>query len=221
MDARHSSPPAESRTRQRNRERILHAARNLLVERPEASMEEIADAAGVARRTLYGHFQTREALILSLTGFAGDVFLERLGDISRFDAMPPDEALVAIAVHAWRFGHHMRFLLAIARRSSDDALLRSLEPVGIITSGILARGQASGIFAGHLPPDVLARVLQTQCMALLEMTTEQGWQGSERVATLAMLLTVGVPVASAAQIVARLAHDDGKEPGCSSDGLSP
>lgn len=213
MDACHSSLPAESRTRQRNRERILHAARNLLVEKPEASMEEIADAAGVARRTLYGHFQTREALILSLTGFAGDVLLERLGDISRFDAMPPEEALAAIAVHAWRLGHHMRFLLAIAHRSSDGALLRSLEPVSRVTSGILARGQKSGVFASHLPPDVLARVLQTQCMALLEMTTEQGWQGSERAVSLATLLAVGVPVASAAQIAARLAHDDGTEPG--------
>lgn len=217
MDTRQPSPRAESRTRQRNRERILHAARDLLVERPEASMEEIADAAGVARRTLYGHFQTREALILSLVGFAGDVLLDRLGDISRFDAMPPEEALAAIAVHAWRLGHHMRFLLAIARRSSDGALLRSLEPVSRVTSGILARGQTSGVFASHLPPDVLARVLQTQCMALLEMTTEQGWQGSERVATLAVLLTAGVPAASAAQIAARLAHDGRKEPGCPSD----
>lgn len=104
----------------------------------------------------------------------------------------------------------MPALLAIARRSSSNGtLLRSLEPVSTITAAILARGQASGVFAGHLPPHVLARVLQTQCMALLEMTAEQGWHGSERVATLAVLLTAGVPAASAARIAAQIADDDG------------
>jgi len=50
----------------RNRERILTAARAALAETSSASLSAIAKAAGVGFGTLYRHFPTREALVLTL-----------------------------------------------------------------------------------------------------------------------------------------------------------
>ena len=47
----------------RNVEKILEAAVACPSRKPEASVSEIAQAAGVRRVTLYGHFSSREALV--------------------------------------------------------------------------------------------------------------------------------------------------------------
>ena len=49
-----------------NREGILDAARNTLATDPHASVDVIARSAGLSRRTLYGHFDDRDALIREL-----------------------------------------------------------------------------------------------------------------------------------------------------------
>ena len=53
---------AESATRARTREAIIHAAVTVLVHRPEASLAEIALAAQVSRSTLHRHFADRAEL---------------------------------------------------------------------------------------------------------------------------------------------------------------
>ena len=47
----------------RNIEAIIDAATRLLAVDPDASVNEIAKAAGVGRVTLYGHFESRTALV--------------------------------------------------------------------------------------------------------------------------------------------------------------
>jgi AcrR family transcriptional regulator len=51
---------------QRNRERILEVAYAALSADPEASLNSIAKQAGIGAGTLYRHFPTREALVLTL-----------------------------------------------------------------------------------------------------------------------------------------------------------
>lgn len=49
-----------------NKDRILDAARDLLMSDPSASLNSVAKAAGVGAGTLYRHFPNRESLVLAL-----------------------------------------------------------------------------------------------------------------------------------------------------------
>jgi AcrR family transcriptional regulator len=50
----------------RNRRHVLDAAVALLAQRPQATMQEIADASGLGRTTVYRHFPRRQDLIDAL-----------------------------------------------------------------------------------------------------------------------------------------------------------
>jgi len=57
---------ARSRSLNDTRKRILDVAVEVLGQNPDAGMGDVAAAAGVVRRTVYGHFPTRSDLIRSL-----------------------------------------------------------------------------------------------------------------------------------------------------------
>lgn len=61
-----STPRSERADSRRNREAVVETALEVLATRPDASMEEIASAAGLGRTTVYRHFPTRDDLIQSL-----------------------------------------------------------------------------------------------------------------------------------------------------------
>jgi AcrR family transcriptional regulator len=59
-----ADPPITLRSdARRNRDAVVAAAVRVLCTRPTASMQEIADASGVGRTTLYRHFASRDELI--------------------------------------------------------------------------------------------------------------------------------------------------------------
>ncbi|MCC5581574.1 TetR/AcrR family transcriptional regulator [Microtetraspora sp. AC03309] len=57
---------------QRNRDAVLATAMRLLGQKPEASIQEIADASGVGRTTVYRHFPSREDLVRALFAMVVD-----------------------------------------------------------------------------------------------------------------------------------------------------
>ena len=65
MSAAETTAPPRADAR-RNREAVLEAAVRLLGERPDASMQEVADASGVGRTTVYRHFPNRDELVKGL-----------------------------------------------------------------------------------------------------------------------------------------------------------
>lgn len=130
----------------RNRERILTAARDVLVEfGPAAPLDEIARRAGVGNATLYRHFPDRPALIhhvvlfgLSrVTGLAVDALAEEpdaFAALCRFTHAAADERIGALCpALSSEFDHDHPELVA-----SREALEESVE-------ALLTAGQASGL----------------------------------------------------------------------------
>src|SRR5215471_2822664 len=74
---------------------ILNAAVTVLGERPDASMEDIAVAAGVTRQTVYAHFPSRDALIGALLSTVGN------DTVATMDAADLDTAAPADALRRW------------------------------------------------------------------------------------------------------------------------
>jgi AcrR family transcriptional regulator len=186
-----------------NRRRILAVAAQELVRDPDVSMDDIARAAGVVRRTVYGHFPSREALVAGIADEAAREVTEALGRAQ--SAASPVEALVGSVMAVWEIGDRYRLLIALAQRSLTGAGIRDhLRPARERLAGLLEEGARSGDFATHLPPPVLAHGLESLLLGLLQAVNDGLWQSAEpaRDAARACLLAAGVPAVRAGAAVA-------------------
>jgi AcrR family transcriptional regulator len=128
---------------------VLDAAVRTLSERPDASMDEIARAAGVSRQTVYAHFPSRDALIDAVIEQAGAEFTA-VFEGSDLDRAPPAEALTGLLEAGWRISARYPFLwLQPAVDPAKDA--ERHRPVLDRMLDIVRRGQASGDFDDSVP----------------------------------------------------------------------
>ena len=138
---------------------ILNAARTVLGERPDASMEDIATTAGVTRQTVYAHFPSRDALVIALIDAARAEGLAAL-EAARLDTRPPAEALGQFLDISWQLLRRYPLLF-------DPALARIPLPDGhdhhhAVTpwlERLIRRGQRTGDFASTLPATWLAAAI--------------------------------------------------------------
>ena len=142
----------------RNAEKILDAAVACLSRNPEASVSEIAQAAGVGRVTLYGHFASREALIqAALTRLLdeGDQVLATL-DLSG----DPREALRALIESGWLLTAQAGAVLEAARGTLPPGRIQELhaKPAQRVDD-LIRRGQSEGVFRADLPASWLTSAL--------------------------------------------------------------
>jgi AcrR family transcriptional regulator len=202
------APPGQPRRSQArsNRVRLLAAAREELGRDPDASLDEIARAAGVVRRTLYGHFPNREALIDALATEAEER-LEEAFTAARRPGAEPAAALAGLVLASWQVGDHYRMLISLARRRLGEERLRAiLAPARAEAAAILERGQQDGSFGTHLPAPVLALATESVVLVLLESQpsaprTAQWSDPTGQAAATAVLVTAGVAPAAARNYV--------------------
>jgi AcrR family transcriptional regulator len=135
---------------------IIGAARTVLGERPDGSMEDIAAAAGVTRQTVYAHFPSRDALILALIDAAGAETLAVI-DAARLDTAPPAEALRRFLDIGWQLIRGYPFLLGPALARSPQPGDPAAHQAGTAQlEQIIRRGQRAGDFDRTVPAAWLA-----------------------------------------------------------------
>jgi AcrR family transcriptional regulator len=187
-----------------NRRHLLAVAAEELIRDPDASMDDIARAAGVVRRTVYGHFPSREALIEGITDEAARevaAALRRDGE----DTGSPTEALAGSMAAMWAIGDRYRLLISLAQRSLTGSGIRDrLRPARERFARLLEEGARRGEFTGHLPPEVQALALESLVLGLLQAVNDGLWHSAEphRDVARACLIAVGVPAADADAAVA-------------------
>ncbi|MFD0474644.1 TetR/AcrR family transcriptional regulator [Nonomuraea thailandensis] len=108
----------------RNRAAIVRVTIETLRRNPEASIPEIAAAAGVGRMTLYGHFPTRAELLEAALADALERGERTLG---RLDLVgDPRDVLVQLIDTSWVLVDESRALLAAAQKQLPPARIREL-----------------------------------------------------------------------------------------------
>ena len=163
---------------QRNRERILEVAKEAFTRHgAEASLDDIAQQAGVGPGTLYRHFPTRDALIEAV--FRNEV--EKLAAAGRHfaETMGPVEAL-----RAWMmlFVDYIaaKHLIAPALNSvvggAEKLYERGGKPIRDAIHALVKRAIKNGDFRGDLDPFDLLRAL----IGVSYVASGPGWQPSAR-----------------------------------------
>ncbi|MGX5187261.1 TetR/AcrR family transcriptional regulator [Streptomyces avermitilis] len=189
-----------------NRRRILDVALAELLRDPDASMDQIARAAGVVRRTVYGHFPSREALISTLVDGAVEA-VAAAHAAGRESVADPAESLARSTLAVWEIADRYRILVALAQRSVTVQGIRDrLTPVRQACVELLRRGLEQGVFDSPLPAPALAYVHEQMLFALMEAVNDGLLAAEEagRSAAVTMLTTAGVPASRATELVAKL-----------------
>jgi AcrR family transcriptional regulator len=146
--------PQARRRRQRSDARqsivaVVDAAIQTLAGRPDASVDEIARAAGVSRQTVYAHFPTRDALIDAVIEHASTELTALLDSVD-LDRDPPALALTRLLDAGWQITARYPFLwLQPSVDPAKDAGRHA--PVLDRMLDIVRRGQASGDFDASVP----------------------------------------------------------------------
>ncbi|MFF8670609.1 TetR/AcrR family transcriptional regulator [Streptomyces sp. NPDC015242] len=189
-----------------NRRRILDVALAELLRDPDASMDQIARAAGVVRRTVYGHFPNREALISTLVDEAVEA-LAAAHAAGREGVGDPAEAVARSVLAVWEIADRYRLLIALAQRTvTMQGIRERLAPVRETATGMLRRGLDEGVFSSPLPAPALAYVHEQMLVALMEAVNDGLVAAREagRCAAVTILTAAGVPASTATGLVAEL-----------------
>ncbi|MHA3701970.1 TetR/AcrR family transcriptional regulator [Jatrophihabitans sp. YIM 134969] len=181
------------------RTRILDVALEVLGQNPDAGMGEIATAAGVVRRTVYGHFPSRADLLRALAQQAGDELAAVLTELDD-GRSAADQVWADYVARVWPVAARYRVLLVLRRSEYGDEIHTLLGTPENLLTKLVKRGQASGGFGRHLPPDVLSRLAHASVFTLADeaRTRRRINAGS---ATTTSLLLLGVPAERALSLV--------------------
>lgn len=143
----------------RNIEAIIDAATRLLAVNPDASVNEIAAAAGVGRITLYGHFDSRAALLREVSERAIAHTEEALARVD-VDGDPRD-ALGRLLEATWHLTHRYGALVVAASQAlSPEQMRRVHDQPSARARHLLERGRAAGEFRSGVPIEWQLTVIQ-------------------------------------------------------------
>jgi TetR/AcrR family transcriptional regulator, mexCD-oprJ operon repressor len=140
--------------RDRTAAAIIDSAATVLTERGEAaSMEEIANSAGIGRATLYRYFPNREELLRAMAAASVRELAARVKE-AELDVVPFEEAIARLARGIIATGSKYMALSLDSAKLSDAYPELDAEVVEPIRA-LFRRALADGSLRQDIPPDVL------------------------------------------------------------------
>lgn len=154
---------------------ILEGAERVLAADPSATMEQIAEAAGVARTTVHRRFATREALLDELTGWAARQFADAV-ESARPDTTPPIVALYQITANVLRVKAGWSFAMNRADHGAHPEAARIHADVRAGCDRLLRRAREAGVLRPDADLDWTRRVYYA---LIHEAVAEAGAEGTD------------------------------------------
>jgi AcrR family transcriptional regulator len=179
-----------------NRDTLLEAALRALSADPDAGLDAVASAAGLSRRTVYGHFRSRDALVEALADRAGEHVAGVVQQV-RTATVPGEPALTTLArleVALWHAVERYRLLGSLATRPEHRARVRRhTGELNDYRVDLLTSARADGDLAGPLPVAVAGRLVQTVPFAVFDAVLDGALApgAAARVAALTVLAVAG------------------------------
>ena len=187
-------------TRSDTLERIVAAALGLIAERGlgNVSMSDVAREAGVARQTLYNHFEDIDAIVAAAVRAHNEVATRQLVDaVAVVDGAGEKLAQLArqVALAAMHEGHDLDFQHALApeHRQLTSAYARALDA---LLAEILAEGAADGTFRADLDAPVDAVLIRHQLLGLAHLATSDPQDAARATRRATRLILAGLSAGS-------------------------
>jgi TetR/AcrR family transcriptional regulator, mexCD-oprJ operon repressor len=188
-----SNPARRPTLRERVAGAILEAAAEVLASRGEqASMSDIASAAGVARATLYRYFPSRRALLDELARLAAHDAAAGL-EAARLEAVAVDEALERAVRALVAVGDYF-IVLARERVRPDPEQFE--QGIAVPLRRLFERGQLGGEIRNDVPAAALTESLVGLVISMLLATPALA--ADDAVALISSLFLDGARARSAA-----------------------
>jgi AcrR family transcriptional regulator len=185
-----------------NREAILQAAAVALNEDIDASLESIAARAGLSRRAVYGHFATRDELLV-------EVFTRGARRLAvLLDPVSHPDPLVEIALFGatlWAEVEHVRVSAALAVRGPHREMVgTALDPARERLRETVRRGRESGRIRTDLDRETVTRLIENAAVSVLDEATRARLspEAGHRLVMLAGLSAAGMGWREAGELIA-------------------
>lgn len=135
----------------RSRDKLIQTAMRVLAQNPQATLEQIAEAADMTRTTLFRHFRTRQKLICALSLESYRRCCTEAMDPILATSVPPEEKLRQIVNALIPLGAAFHFLSYEPYHSSDPDIERMcnsyLERWRVLVTAL----NAEGLIASDIP----------------------------------------------------------------------
>ncbi|GHJ53086.1 hypothetical protein Nm8I071_23930 [Nonomuraea sp. TT08I-71] len=157
LDQTSTSRRADAR---KNIAAIIDAATACLARDPDVSVNDIAKAAGVGRVTLYGHFESRAALVALVVERAMQQTEEALRALDL--GGDPRAALASLIEASWGLTQRYGALIIAAEHTMPPDQMREAHRKPIDRwQRLLRRGRRQGCFRNDMPLDWQVTVIQS------------------------------------------------------------
>ncbi|MGP6205769.1 TetR family transcriptional regulator [Microbacterium sp. F2] len=197
----HTPAHALRRDAVRNRDELLACAQREIARDPRASLATIAQAAGLTRRALYGHFSDRDTLVRAVIERGAERFNAIANGVA---AAEPLDELTELTTRLWHEASLVHASAAIALEERYLSLTAaSLAPLRARLTAIVEDGQRTGQIRRDISAATLTRLIEETARTLIIRWDQQDAEVTAHLPVRAVLSIAGL---SWQDVEARLAN---------------